>query len=189
MTEVSTLKKSKGVNVKTPPSFLSQWFLTSILQHHQLQTLGTANCIHYFPCIFIHSKNNELFLTLQTSQIINFLVFLIKFFSGESSFFCVWFSIYGRWEKKELWIDFVCHFPLGDKNHLQSSSSWIHNFQQVGTSYRKRDSENIGGVHNPKFKEALDIPDDILFIFFDKHTDWIDFRILNAQTIVFFCLV
>lgn len=139
-----------------------------ILQHHQLQTLGIANCIYYFPCIFVHSKDNELFLRLQTSQIINFLVFMIKFFSGKSTFL-VWFSIYRRQEKKELWIDFVCHFRLGDKNRLQSSSSWTHNFQQVGMYYRKKDSENIWEP-SPKFKEALDIPDDILFIFFDKHT-------------------
>ena len=25
-------------------------------------------------------------------------------------------------------------------------------------------------MHNPKFEEALDIPDDILFMCFDKHT-------------------
>lgn len=46
----------------------------------------------------------------------------------------------------------------------------MHNFQQVGTYYRKKDWRNTGGVHNPKFEEALDIPDDILFMFFDKHT-------------------
>lgn len=113
MTEVSTLKKSKGVNVKIPPPFLSRWFLTSILQHHQLQTLGIANCIHYFPCIFIHSKNNELFLRLQTSQIINFLVFLIKFFSGESSFLGMIFHLWKTREERVMnW--FCFHFPLGD---------------------------------------------------------------------------
>lgn len=115
MTEVSTLKKSKGVNVKTPPSFLSQWFLTSILQHHQLQTLGTANCIHYFPCIFIHSKNNELFLTLQTSQIINFLVFLIKFFSGESSFFVYDFPSMEDERRKSYELILFVIFPLETK--------------------------------------------------------------------------
>ena len=115
MTEVSTLKKSKGVNVKTPPSFLSQWFLTSILQHHQLQTLGIANCIHYFPCIFIHSKNNELFLRLQTSQIINFLVFLIKFFSGESSFFGMIFHLWKTREEKSYKLILFVIFPLETK--------------------------------------------------------------------------